>query len=119
MMPPSTTELHDFEAEVCPHCGFEKRWSEPPAWMKYGVLFAYEGVIYRAVVANGSYNGGRYYPHSHAIVRAEPVKGEKWAGLPAAPCHVSTLMSALATLDAMPRFAAWDLERAIHLEPTT
>lgn len=119
MMTPSITDLHDFEAEKCPHCGFEKRWRDVPKWVKEGAIFAYEGVTYRVVIAYGLYNGGRYYPHGHAFVRAEPMKDAKWTGLPEAPCPVSTFMAALSTLSTLPRITAWDLERAIHLEPTT
>lgn len=108
-------DLHDFEMEVCPHCGFERRWEDHPVWAKEpGVIFAHDGAVYRAVVA-GWGNGGRYYPHTHAFLRVVPIDAEPWMGLPAAPCAKADVGLALSDLFRLPAMGVWDLDRAIHL----
>lgn len=108
-------DLHDFEADVCPHCKFNKSWYTLPDWAVRGAVFALDGVAYR-VVSTGTSNK-KFYPHFSACVTVEQVDAEPWPGLPPAPCEKSDIGVALKSLFALPTIEARDLARAIRVLP--
>ncbi len=99
----------------CPSCGYTA--TRKPAWADFGVTFALAGVRYR-IVSIGSTN--RYAPrHAHFedSVHCEPV--EKHWGLPAAPCPVADMETALDALFRLPTFRPHELAGAYLIEAHT
>lgn len=110
-----SNSLHDFEADVCPHCQYEQRFYTMPSWVERGAILAYEGAVYRVVGVGGT-NSGRYHPHTIAYARVEKIDAVPWS-LPKAPCPVADLQAGLQNLFRLPTLDFFQMERALHLVP--
>ena len=110
-----SNSLHDFEADVCPHCQYEQRFYTMPSWVERGAILAYEGAVYRVVGVGGT-NSGRYHPHTIAYARVEKIDAVPWSLLKA-PCPVADLQAGLQNLFRLPTLDFFQMERALHLVP--
>jgi hypothetical protein len=107
--------MDDYSGE-CPKCGYRRE--RLPEWVKHGVVFAFQGALYRVVSVGSTNKPHEAHPWAHRshfrdYVIAERV-GEEWEGLPACPATKADVGAALANLYKLPKFEIADMRRAIR-----